>query len=232
MWQIKFIWGSEGSTHPVPFIFIKKSKIMSKNQFILKFYTFFEKNLSMPPSKYKQLRVKRQVFIEKLVFLRRLVFCLFSCFVKQTKESVKSFSHFMLLLNQFQSELLYFVSLLFNYLVIESMFFEESLPYQNDIWGYNFSSMFWQNEYKYLHYTFFFLPSSWFFLEYQPFLPQESLVVKKKPAALFKLLYRFRAKLCVISVYQQIILLYFLVWVWEIRFILILIFILWRIFLF
>ena len=138
----------------------------------------------------------------------------------------------MLLLNQFQSELLYFVSLLFNYLVIESMFFEESLPYQNDIWGYNFSIMFWQNEYKYLHYTFFFLLTSWFFLEYQPFLPQESLVVKKKPAALFKLLYRFRAKLCVISIYQQIILLYFLVWVWEIRFILILIFILWRIFLF
>ena len=67
------------------------------------------------------------------------------------------------------------------YSVIELMFFEEPLPCQNENWGCNFSSTFEQNEYKYFHYIFFFLPTFWFFLEYRRFLPQESLLVKKKP---------------------------------------------------
>ena len=60
---------------------------------------------------------------------------------KQTKESLKLFSHFMLLLNQFKSELLYCVSLFYNYSVM-LMFFEEPLPRQNKNWGYNFSNTF------------------------------------------------------------------------------------------
>ena len=91
-----------------------------------------------------------------------------------------------LLLNEkqlrFKSELLYYVSLLSNYFVIDSLFFEKPLPCQNKNWGYNnFSSTFDQNECKYFHYIFFFLSTSRIFLECRPFLPQESLVVKKKP---------------------------------------------------
>ena len=61
----------------------------------------------------------------------------------------------MLLLDQFKFELLYYVSLLSNYSVIELIFFEEPLPCQNENWGYNFSSTFQQNECKYFHYIFF-----------------------------------------------------------------------------
>ena len=46
--------------------------------------------------------------------------------------------------------------------------------YHVKTWGYNFSSTFEQNECKYLHYIFSFLPTFLFFLGYRPFLQQES----------------------------------------------------------
>ena len=133
---------------------------------------------------------------------------------------MRLFSHSMLLLDQFKSELLCYVT---NHSVIELMFFEEPLPYQNENWGYNFSSILKQNECKYFHYIFFFLPTFWFFLDYQPFLPQESLAVKKKSGntGCTTSLYRFRTKLSIISICQQILLLYFPFGAQEIKFILI-----------
>ena len=133
---------------------------------------------------------------------------------------MRLFSHSMLLLDQFKSELLCYVT---NHSVIELMFFEEPLPYQNENWGYNFSSILKQNECKYFHYIFFFLPTFWFFLDYQPFLSQESLAVKKKPGntGCTTSLYRFRTKLRIISICQQILLLYFPFGAQEIKFILI-----------
>ena len=83
---------------------------------------------------------------------------------KQTKESLKFFSHFMLLLDQFKSELTCYVCLLSNYSVIELTFSEEPLPCQNKNWGYNFSNTFKVNEYKCFHYIFFVLPTFRFLL--------------------------------------------------------------------
>ena len=128
----------------------------------------------------------------------------------------------MLLLDQFKFELLYYVSLLSNYSVIELMFFEEPLPCQNENWGYNFSSTFQQNECKYFHYIFF--SFSRLFGSYSNTNRCYNKKVcwwRKSQVTLFTSLHRFRTKPRIISIYQQILLLYFSFGVWEINFILI-----------
>ena len=84
---------------------------------------------------------------------------------------------FMPMRDQFKSELLYYVSPLSNYLLIDLMYFEERLPCQNENWGYNSEALL--NKMN-IFPQYFFIPTFRFFLEYRPFLPQESLVMKKK----------------------------------------------------
>ena len=107
-------------------------------------FNFFKKKV--------KLCQKSNLFCNYTLFWKNLINASFI-----EKKSLKLFSHFMLLLNQFKCELLYYVSLLSNYSIIEFIFFEKPLPCPNENWGYNLSSTSGKNEYKNFPNTSFFL---------------------------------------------------------------------------